>query len=75
MIIWTTFFLININYSVQVRKVPVQIYSLGIASTHEPVLQLTRLKKKKKSEENNQLFIIIVTIYLRSSLMVFKIIY
>lgn len=55
MIIWTTFFLININYSVQVWKVPVQIYSLGIASTHEPVLQLTKLEKK--SEENHQLFI------------------
>lgn len=50
MVIGTTFFLININYPIQVGEVPVQIYSLGIASTHKPVLELTRLKKLEKKK-------------------------
>ena len=50
MIIRAALFLININYPVQVGKVPVQIYSLGIASTHKPVLELTGLKKNQREK-------------------------
>lgn len=53
MIIWTTFFLIHVHYPIQVWKVPVQIYSLGIASTHKPVFEFTRLKKKKVKEKKS----------------------
>lgn len=59
MIIRAAFFLININYPVQVGKVPVQVYSLGVAATHKPVLELTGLKEVK--EKNLQLLTTIVT--------------
>lgn len=45
MVVGTTFFLINIHDPIQVWEVPVQIYSLGIAATYKPVLQLTWLRK------------------------------
>lgn len=47
MVIGATFFLIDVHDPIQVWEVPVQIYSLGVASTHKPILELTRLKKKK----------------------------
>lgn len=72
MMIWTTFLLIHINNPIQVGEVPVQVYALGVAPTHKPVLELTRLKHQR---ENQQLFITVVTLYLRSSCMIFKMTY
>jgi hypothetical protein len=44
-IVRTAFFLINIHDPVQVWEVTVQIYSLGVAAAHKPVLQLAGLKE------------------------------
>lgn len=48
-VVGTAFFLINIYDPIQVWEVPVQIYSLGIAAAHEPVLQLTGLRDNRKA--------------------------
>lgn len=70
MVVGTTFFLINIHDPVQVWEVPVQIYSLGIAATYKPVLQLTWLKK---ATQKPSLCITAVSTYVRSRSVLSKI--
>lgn len=63
MVIGATFFLVNIHDPIKVWKVPVQIYSLGIAAAYKPILQLTWLRK---TTEKPSLLITAVNTYLWS---------
>lgn len=51
MVVWATFFLINVNYSIKIGEISVQIYPLGIASTNKPVFKLTRLNEEREHKE------------------------
>lgn len=51
MVVWATFFLINIDYSIKIREISVKIYPLGITSTNKPVFKFTRLNEEKEQKE------------------------